>query len=135
MLGSLEVLTRNFFFLTARYCCLYCHATKQQMQVPIQDRERPVQSRTLDTLASDFQVYVEDGSHKSHAKDISHSVISKPMMPIEISHVRNMNLSSKTPKVVAKYMYRYRYNTGQKSGWQSSSPHYGSLFLEFLKSN
>lgn len=71
--------------LSARYCCMYCKMSKQSMQLPHKRDTAP--RRTLQSLSESYKAYVADGSRKTRAKEISHSVISKSIMPIEVDHV------------------------------------------------
>ena len=79
--------TQWLVFFLARYCCLFCHTSRQEMKLPPSEREQPTTSRTLDTLQNDYQAYMTDGSRKARAKDVSHSVVAEHMIGVDINHV------------------------------------------------
>ncbi|XP_071795962.1 uncharacterized protein [Asterias amurensis] len=73
------------FLISARYCCIYCTLSKEQMQTPFTERSCS-QLRTLDSIRAQFELFTEDGSKRSRSKDVSFSVVREPMMPIEPDH-------------------------------------------------
>ena len=74
------------FSLTARYCCLYCHIPKDSMKNAPTDVDPP-EKRTLESIDADYRAYLADGSRKARAKDVSHSIIAKPLINIPLDHV------------------------------------------------
>lgn len=48
--------------------------------------------RSLESMQTDYDAYCADGSRKSRAKDISHSVIAQPMLMLPIDQVSDSML-------------------------------------------
>ncbi|XP_071796273.1 uncharacterized protein [Asterias amurensis] len=86
--GDYELLNKLYGIngCNARYCCIYCTLSKEQMQTPFTERSCS-QLRTLDSIRAQFELFTEDGSKRSRSKDVSFSVVREPMMPIEPDHV------------------------------------------------
>ena len=76
----------GLFLMAARYCCLHCTASREHMTIPKDERE-PSPARTLQTIIDDFHKYEADGSRRSRAKDISHSIVARPFLEIDTDHV------------------------------------------------
>lgn len=51
----------------------------------------PSEQRTLHSVEEDYAKYVADGSVKTRAKDVSHSIVALPLVDIEIDHVSLIN--------------------------------------------
>ncbi|XP_071795963.1 uncharacterized protein [Asterias amurensis] len=85
--GDYELLNKLYGIngCNARYCCIYCTLSKEQMQTPFTERSCS-QLRTLDSIRAQFELFTEDGSKRSRSKDVSFSVVREPMMPIEPDH-------------------------------------------------
>ncbi|XP_038062601.1 uncharacterized protein LOC119733094 [Patiria miniata] len=86
--GDYDLMTKMYGICScnARYCCLHCTASRQRMATPRDEREQSP-ARTLQTIMDDFQKYEADGSRRSRAKDVSHSIVAKPFLEIDTDHV------------------------------------------------
>lgn len=56
------------------------------MQQSITERG-PCLPRTLDNIDEHYKLFVNDGAKQSRAKEISYSVVSRPLVQIETDHV------------------------------------------------
>ena len=56
------------------------------MQQPLCERE-PAFRRSLQSINEQHQLFVNDGQKRSRAKDVSYSVVSTPMLHVEIDNV------------------------------------------------
>ena len=63
------------------------------MKVPRTERDS-FHSRTLDSLQADHEAYLADGSRRARAKDVSHSVIAKSILPVPVDHVNSFLISA-----------------------------------------
>ncbi|XP_033646390.1 uncharacterized protein LOC117305619 [Asterias rubens] len=70
----------------ARYCCIYCRISKSNMQRPLCERQASFR-RSLQSIKEQHQLFVEDGQKRSRAKDVSFSIVSSPMLPVELDYV------------------------------------------------
>ena len=84
--ASLMYIYIVFSLFAARYCCIYCRASKAGMQQPKCQRG-PCQIRTLKSINHQYDIFVNDGQQRMRANDISYSVVNRPMLEIEVDHV------------------------------------------------
>ncbi|XP_038062362.1 uncharacterized protein LOC119732830 [Patiria miniata] len=86
--GDYELLNKMYGLCgcNARYCCIYCLASKTDMQQPLHERGK-CQPRTLKSIREHHQLFLQDGARRPRAKDISFSVVNRPLIPVEIDHV------------------------------------------------
>ena len=81
---TLQFVSHNkYHFPPARYSCIKCHASHTDYQTGT-----PGRPRSIETIKADYQNFVDNGSRVSKSKEVSHSVIAEPMLPIDIEHVR-----------------------------------------------
>ncbi|XP_038062587.1 uncharacterized protein LOC119733077 [Patiria miniata] len=85
LFGDYELLTCD-----ARYCCLYCTTSKDNMRLPITERATAT-PRTMQSILQSYKAYEADGSVKARSKDVSHSIIAKPIIDIATDHVSRTN--------------------------------------------
>ena len=83
--------------LLGRHCCLYCSATKEDIQSHLEY----ITERTLSSLDENLEKFVGRGSELKHAKECN-NVINQRLFNIPLNQV------SKTPKE-NKYCYKYYY--------------------------
>ncbi|XP_071796167.1 uncharacterized protein [Asterias amurensis] len=86
--GDYELLNKTYGLCgcNARYCCIYCKASKEMMQKPLAERGLSP-ARSLNDIKDNHQHFLKSGAKRSQAKDISFSVVSEPLIPIEVDHV------------------------------------------------
>ncbi|XP_041479492.1 uncharacterized protein LOC121427243 isoform X2 [Lytechinus variegatus] len=86
--GDYEFLVKTYgiFSCNARYCCIYCLLTRDGMQRSKEERV-PSVKRSLKKIKSDFRKFRKSGSNKLISKEVSHSIVRKAMIPIEIDDV------------------------------------------------
>ncbi len=56
------------------------------MQRPLCERQASFR-RSLQSIREQHQLFVEDGQRRSRAKDVSFSIVSSPMLPVELDYV------------------------------------------------
>ncbi|XP_038053533.1 uncharacterized protein LOC119725985 [Patiria miniata] len=88
LFGDYELLNKVYGICgcNARYCCVYCLASKKTMQLPIAERG-PCLPRNLQNIREHHQLFLEDGARPSRAKDVSYSIVNPSLIPIETDHV------------------------------------------------
>lgn len=59
------------------------------MQKPLAERGLSP-ARSLNDIKANHQHFLKSGAKRSQAKDISFSVVSEPLIPIEVDHVSQM---------------------------------------------
>lgn len=72
-------------FQIGRHCCLWCHATKQQMQQSTVASESS-EPRTLGTLQRDLAAFRQNGSRPDKSKHFN-NVIEEPIFSIPLDQV------------------------------------------------
>ncbi|XP_067667443.1 uncharacterized protein [Haliotis asinina] len=70
----------------AKFPCLWCHASKFQIQKDPESREY-VEGRTLKTLKRDHRQFVEKGQGKIENAGAYHNAIHQPLFPVHINRV------------------------------------------------
>ena len=83
--------------LLGRHSCLFCHITKEQMQLAPVDRPK-ISNRSLESLKSDLEKFREDGANIKRAK-FYNNVIDDPMFNVPLDQV-----NSHLPLTVKSYM-------------------------------
>ena len=82
------LLISSLFLYSGRYCCLWCHITKQELAVP-RDTRGTKPCRILATLHANFQRCEQAVSNLKNAKDFN-NVISDPFFEIPLDQVYNI---------------------------------------------
>jgi hypothetical protein len=77
---------------SARHCCFYCLATKQEMQEDPATRPAAA-ARTLEQINEHYNDFVNQGATRSKAKSVSYNVIAKPITTIPIEQVTKTNIN------------------------------------------
>ena len=80
-----EAVSYAYSFI-GRRPCLWCHATKDEIQLPLESRGK-CHSRSLATLRQDFVRFTASGSDLKKAK-LFNNVIAPFLFEIDIDHVR-----------------------------------------------
>ena len=69
-------------FSSGRHPCLYCHITKDEMK----KCHAPSEKRTLETLTTDYEKFLNDGADIKNAKKFN-NVIQKYMFDVPLDQV------------------------------------------------
>ena len=77
------------------------------MQVAAHERDHSKEPRNLQTMQRDYEAYIAHGSERSQAKEISHSVVSLPLMTIAIDHVSFFSNPKIVKLIICKKMCMY----------------------------
>ena len=80
--------TLSALFLLGRHPCLFCHITKEEMQIFPAERGL-ITSRSLETLMSDLKKFRADGTNIKNAKYYN-NVIDDVLLAVPIDQVRRL---------------------------------------------
>ena len=73
-----------FYHFTGRHPCLFCTATKAQIQLP--PEERLCHPRTLDQMKADLKSFRDSGGDLKKAKEFN-NVIDEPIFSVPLDQV------------------------------------------------
>ncbi|XP_022110640.1 uncharacterized protein LOC110990110 [Acanthaster planci] len=76
----------DYELLTKLYGICGCNASKAQMNESWTERDA-YPSRTIESIEANYDRFLQDGGNQHRAKDVSCSIVHRPLMPIAIDHV------------------------------------------------